>query len=229
MNKIENNVPQVLQELQVLEKSKDWKKAEGLLEKHKEEFDAGVYYYNLGIIKFKEKDFVSSRIALEMAQKNAFESILLDDALEEVKENLSAYAIENISPWGKVEINFIELPVQLYLSITVMILISFLLLKNKLESVVTKVFWILFAFLPLLFKLFLFPEVETIVTKADVPIYLGPSKVFEKVSELPPGIKIYVKKEEANNKKWLNVLYPKSLQGWMEYRAENLEFIHEEI
>lgn len=227
MNEKTMTPPKILEDLMALEKSADWKKAESLILNHKDEFDAGVYYFNLGIIKLKQQDFVGARIALETAKKNAFESLVLDEALNETKEALSSEAIESVDAWEKVEISLIELPIQFYISLTVVILITFLLIKKYLDSIVTKVFWILFAFIPLLFKLLFFPQMQTLVTTTDLPVYFGPSKVFEKVSELPPGIKIYTGKNVDS--KWLQVLFPKNQQGWVENNETSFKFIKEEI
>ena len=50
------------------------------------------------------------------------------------------------------------------------------------------------------------------INSNEVTIYRGPSKIFEELQVLPPGVRFIVTKE---SNRWRYIEYPKNFRGWI--------------
>jgi len=209
-----NSNTNILTEFRVFFNAGEYDKAKEVLISQKHLFDPGVYEYNLGIVNYKTGNLVSARVNFEKAQIKGFYSKEVKEALKEVKSELGVISLEEVSsPLNSFKSFSYQVPVEIYLSITLLFAILFTIFRKSVTSKILRVFIFIIILLP---TIFFYKEVQmkkVEVAKEEHFVFAGPSKMFEQVQLIPAGMKIITGKEVPG---WKYIEIPESHSGWIE-------------
>ncbi len=167
--------------------------------------------YNLAYIKYKSGSLVEARYLLEKAQASGMFSQEVTEALTMVKDDLGiSYAeqdqttLDNLMLMGK------SLPNEFFPSLTLLCLIIWGVLTLKKKFVLS----VFPAVLALVLGIFYYANLDTkvAINVDEIPVYRGPSRIFEEIQVLPQGAKFIISKEVND---WKYISYPSIYRGWV--------------
>jgi hypothetical protein len=174
--------------------------------------------YNLGFISHKKGELAQSVYYLEKAKSEGLFSKEWDESMHKVKFDLGIDLIEaNYSKTDELLLNGHSVKIEVYYSlIVIFILVGLGLFKfvNKYVSIIVLV--------PIVLIVLMIKTIGPLtgaINKVEVAIYRGPSRIFEQVQTLGPGVKILFSKQ---NKDWKYIKYPEVFQGWV-YKNKAIE------
>ncbi len=211
-----NNINELMKSLTELYAKKEYEKAESLLEQSAQVFDKGTYHYNLGTLKAKSGNFALARFHFEKAVKDGYRSEALLNNLAYVKSKIAVDDLSNSDdPMDRGLDFFSLLPLSIFIfsSILVFFLFSLIMKINRSFKIWKIAILVLFAALPIYFKLQFINQNPTAIVIQETQILEGPSSIFEAKGTLKSGAKIKIGK---TNEKWAYVIAPQSLVGWVD-------------
>lgn len=194
---------------------KNYKGAAQYLLANKQQFDSGIFHYNLGTVYSKLGDQAAARYHLEKAIKEGYVNSASLNNLSYVKSLLQVDDLSTSTSLPDKFINFsLNLPPQAYLSVTLLlILLSMLLIRTKkLTSKVIIFVSLLLSLLPIGYSTLYLNNVNYAVALKEIPLYEGPSKIFNEKGKIRAGSKIILGEFKDG---WFFVEYPLSLAGWV--------------
>ncbi len=200
--------------------AKDFDSSEKILNELKDKFDSGVYLYNLGTVKIKQGNLAEGRLYLEKAKELGYYNHNVKNNIMKSKELLGIVELERPETISDT-INFYSLNLDsgLYLSITLIFILSLTFLFKKINNFIRIAIFII-AIIPIAFKSYFVDSMVKAVPLVDVDVFEGPSKVFEKTNVLNKGLLVkLINKQEG----WSYVIYPEKLQGWI--KTDEVEVI----
>lgn len=194
---------------------KDYKSAVNYLLSHKQQFDSGIFHYNLGTVYSKIGDFPAARFHLEKALKEGYINSSSLNNLTYVKTQLQVDDLSTSANLPDELMNSaLSVPAQAYLSLTLVFFFAgMLLIKSKIVTRKTTMFLLLImALTPVFFSQFYLEKVNYAVAFKDIPLYEGPSKIFSEKGKVKAGSKIVLGEFKEG---WFYVKFPISLAGWI--------------
>ena len=194
---------------------KDYKGAAQYLLKNKQQFDSGIFHYNLGTVYSKMGDQATARFHLEKAIQEGYINSSSLNNLNFVKSNLQ---VDDLSTSSSLPDQFVNIttsiPVAGYVSFTLLLLIIFTLMirfqkitKKWMMAVV-----LILAVVPMLFSFIYIKDINHAIALQDIPLYEGPSKIFSEKGKVRAGSKIILGEFKEG---WFYVEFPLSLSGWI--------------
>lgn len=183
------------------------------LNQNRTSLDASIYNYNVGLINFKLDNFSTTKLHIERAKKQGFDSAESRLLLNRCNESLG---LTNVSKPDTIFDNMIFYTNSI--GENTLIIISFffltLLILNlkKVYGFVPKLLCVLFLFIPLVFGLLSKFYFLDYVALGKRDIYPGPSKMFSDIFEMPDGMLYRISKKY---KSWGFVIYPDKYRGWI--------------
>jgi hypothetical protein len=167
--------------------------------------------YNLGYISHKKGELAKSIFYLEKAKSEGLFSIELDESMNKVKSDLGLIQVEaSYSQKDQIILHGQGVKVDVYYSL----IIIFSLIGFGIFKLVNKYLSIL-VLLPVALIIFMINTISPLtgaINLDEMPIYRGPSRIFEQVQTLTPGVKVLFSKE---NKDWKYIEYPEVFRGWV--------------
>lgn len=195
--------------------AKDYKGAAQFLLNNKQQFDSGIFHFNLGTVYSKMGDYPVARFHLEKAiQEGYVNSASLNNLNFIRSQNNNEDLTTSSSLPDKIVDNLSSLPSQGYVSLTLaLILISLLLIKSKVvKQKISIVLILLLSLSPLVLSHFYVNKLNKAITLKEVVIYEGPSKIFNEKGKLKPGSKIILGDFKDG---WFYIKFPISFAGWI--------------
>ncbi len=194
---------------------KDYKGAAQYLLDNKQHIDSGIFHYNLGTVYSKMGDQATARFHLE---KSIQEGYINSSSLNNLTYVKSQLQVDDLTTSTNLPDEFISaatgIPSVGYFSITLFLILLFTLLvrfkKIQKKWIMAVVF--LLALTPVLFSNFYVKNVNFAVALKDVPLYEGPSKIFNEKGQIRAGSKIILGEFKEG---WFFVKFPVSLAGWI--------------
>jgi tetratricopeptide (TPR) repeat protein len=194
---------------------KDYKGAAQYLLDNKQRFDSGTFHYNLGTVYSKMGDQATARFHLEKAIQEGYINTSSLNNLAFVKSHLQVDDLSNSTSLPDELINAATtIPMAGYFSLTLILLLIFTLMI-RFKKITTK--WVmavvlLIALLPVGFANFYVKDINLAVALGDIPLYEGPSKIFNEKGKVRAGSKIILGQFKEG---WFYVEFPISLSGWI--------------
>jgi len=187
---------------------------------NKDKFDPGVFYYNSGTLYIKKGNYPVARYHLEKAIKKGYINSKVYNNLNTVKNYLGVES----SSQSKVDVltNFaMELPGQVYLSLTLLMLIFVITLFRfkyiKLKK--TFVTLIVISLIPFLFSSFYLRNLRFAISFEEIEVREGPSGIYPKSNLVKAGTKLIV---GSHSNGWVYIKSPVHLTGWTKKEALGL-------
>jgi len=194
---------------------KDYKEAINSLLQNKQRFSSGTFHYNLGTTYAKLGDFGAARFHLEKAINLGMYNSATINNLNYVQSKLQGEDISTSSSLPDQIINkSLNIPFEAFVSMS-LVLVLFFMLIIKLKSIKNKLVMVLFvliALLPVIYSRVLTSEVTSAVAMKEIPLYEGPSKIFQEKGKIKAGSKIVLGEFKDG---WFFVKFPISLSGWI--------------
>lgn len=211
-----NNIIDIKKSLDSLYLKKDYKTLIDSLLKHRDDFDPGLFHFNLGTVYAKKNEFAYARYNLEMAQKlGQIDSKSLNN-LNYVKHNLNVQDISN----SRVILDQAfsvgaSIPSQLYYSMSLILVVLLVILwtKNLLKSRVTTLVYSCLSLIPAAIAFFYISQFNYAVNLKTIDLFEGPSKVYEVKRKIDAGSKFLLGEIRGG---WYFIDKPLSLSGWIE-------------
>lgn len=194
---------------------KDYKGAAQYLLKNKQHIDSGIFHYNLGTVYAKMGDQATARFHLEKAIQDGYINSSSLNNLTYVKSQLQVDDLTTSTSFPDSMMNLaIAIPAAGYFSLTLAMLVIFTILirlrKIQKKWIMTAV--VLLAIAPVLFSNFYVKNINFAVALKDVPVYEGPSKIFNEKGQIRAGSKVILGEFKEG---WFFVKFPISLSGWI--------------
>ena len=194
---------------------KDYKGAAQYLLNNKQQFDSGIFHYNLGTVYSKMGDQATARFHLEKAIQDGYVNSSSLNNLNFVKSTLQ---VDDLGTSTSLPDQFINIttsiPTAGYVTFTLALFMIFTLMirfqkitKKWMMAVV-----LLLSLVPVLFSVFYIKDINHAVTLKDIPLYEGPSKIFAEKGKVRAGSKIILGEFKEG---WFYVEFPVSLAGWI--------------
>lgn len=194
---------------------KDYKGAASYLIQNKQQFDSGIFHYNLGTVYSKTGDYPAARFHLEKAIKEGYINSSSLNNLSYVKSQLQ---VDDLSTSTNLPDEFMNtaltIPPAAYTSISLVLLLFgiSLVMSKKLTKKLSIACFVLLIAAPFLFSNLYLDKVNYAVAFKDVPLYEGPSKIFSEKGKVKAGSKIILGEFKEG---WFYVKFPISLTGWI--------------
>lgn len=195
--------------------AKDYKGAAQYLLNNKQQFESGIFHFNLGTVYSKMGDYPVARFHLEKAIHEGYVNSASLNNLNFIRsQNNSEDLTTSSSLPDKIVDNLSSLPSQGYYSLTLaLILISLLLIKSRIVKKKISISLLIFlSFSPLVLSHFYVDKLNKAITLNEVVIYEGPSKIFNEKGKLRPGSKIILGEFKDG---WFYIKFPISFAGWI--------------
>lgn len=194
---------------------KDYKAAAQYLLKNKQHFDSGIFHYNLGTVYSKIGDYATARFLLEKSIKDGFINTSSLNNLNYVKEKLEVDDLSNSTSFPDQLVNISSvIPSSLYITFSLLLFLIIVMLI-KLKKLISKWKIVLLLFLcltPVLFSQMIVKEMNLAIVLKNVPVYEGPSKIFNEKGQLKAGSKILLGEFKDG---WFYIEFPLSQVGWI--------------
>ena len=204
-----------LDKFQKLYLDKDYFQAMKWLESNKNQFDAGVYNYNLGTVYFKQEKYAEARYHFEQASELGMYTPALLKNLNASRTKLGVKSFESsesfLDYWYQAGSSISIEAVWSFAMIIVLIAIGFKHFKQTSKKLLLSL--VLIGFLPLVLKYFYFSSFSYVVSLSPQAVYEGPSKIFAQSNSLPVGSKLLI---ESSKENWAKVISPIKASGWIE-------------
>ena len=211
-----NNIIDLHKSLESLYLKKDYTKAiDGLL-KNRDEFDLGLFHYNLGTLYAKKNDLAYARYNLEMANIHGHIGTKSINNLDYVKTKLAVNDISSThNLLDQITSCSASISPNIYIFITLLsfLIIALLWLRKKLRSKALLLTLGFFAVSPLLIFNFYINNLKYAVNLKTIKSYEGPSKVYEVKRDIEAGSKFLVSGPKNG---WYFIEKPVSLSGYIE-------------
>lgn len=194
---------------------KNYKGAAQYLLANKQQFDSGIFHYNLGTVYSKLGDQAAARYHLEKAIKEGYVNSASLNNLNFVKSQLQIDDLStSVSLTDKVMNFSLNFPPQAYLSVTlIFVLLTMILIRTrKITSRMVISLALLLALVPIGYSTLYISRVNYAVALKEIPLYEGPSKIFNEKGKIRAGSKIILGEFKDG---WFFVEYPLSLAGWV--------------
>lgn len=194
---------------------KDYKGAAQYLLKNKQQFDSGIFHYNLGTVYSKMGDQATARFHLEKALQDGYINTSSLNNLNFVRSQLDVDDLTTSTSLPDQIVNYTTaIPTMGYVSITLALLVAFTLSirLGKIQKKWAMALAFLAAFLPLVFAMTYVKDVNHAIALKDVPVYEGPSKIFNEKGKVRAGSKIILGEFKEG---WFYIEFPVSLSGWI--------------
>lgn len=207
-----------LKEFKALFEKQDYDGAIKFLDENKQNFDEGVYQYNLGLTYLKKGQLVEARVLFEKSKLNGFFSNEVDLALKEATSGLEVKTLEESSSFSDDFNNIVlQIPFDVYFLISLIFVAIVIGFYKKLDKYIRIIIFV-FAMLPTVFYYQHVNQHEKIVVLEDQYVYRGPSKMFEQIQMIPKGMKLFTGKDHNG---WRYIVTPQSHRGW--FKSEKVE------
>ena len=194
---------------------KDYKGAIQYLLDNKQQFESGIFHYNLGTVYSKMGDHATARFHLEKAVQDGYINSSSLNNLAFVKSQLQVDDLSTSTSLPDQLINTaVAIPSAGYFSITLLLLVIFTLMIRfqKIQRKWVMAVVLLLAIAPVAFSSFYVKDINYAVALQDVPLYEGPSKIFSEKGKVRAGSKIVLGQFKDG---WFYVEFPISLSGWI--------------
>jgi tetratricopeptide (TPR) repeat protein len=199
----------------VLYLKKDYKGAAQYLLKNNKQIDSGIFHYNLGTVYSKMGDQATARFHLEKAIQDGYINSSSLNNLAYVKSQLQVDDLTNSTslPDELVSIST-SIPSAGYLSISLALIVLFIVLIRfkKIEKKLVIALVLLVSLTPILFSNFYVKNINFAIALQDIPLYEGPSKIFNQKGKVRAGSKVIIGHLKDG---WFQVEFPVSLSGWV--------------
>ena len=190
--------------------NKDYDSALELLKSSKD-LETPILNYNLGFLFFQKEDYVQARTYLEKAQYGGLRTKELKQALFKVKAELGIQNLENsYTTKDEVMMKTLGHHEDVFLA-----LIGFILLGTLALGILGKRFLCAicsFVFVGAMGFYFYIQAFSIQINKEEIFVYQGPSKIFEQIQVISPGVKLITKKGKGD---WSFISYPEMYRGWL--------------
>jgi hypothetical protein len=187
------------------------------LEKLRESLEPSVFHYNMSLVTRKLGNLVDARLHVEKAIDFGLSTPETTQILDELKNELNLTTLEEKTSLNDyIYHNSLILNQEYLLAISLLILLSVVLIFKRFNKnlLIGLVVFIISISSGVMFVTF---NKEKIIMIEDSKVFIGPSKILEVVGVIPKGLKLIV--QEDNNSKWIKVVAPYKLQGWIEKKG----------
>lgn len=194
---------------------KDFKGAAQYLLDNKQQLDAGIFHYNLGTVYSKMGDLAAGRFHLEKALQEGYINSSSLNNLTFVKTKLE---VDDLTTSTSLPDQFINIsstiPVPAYYSFTLVfwLMLVFMIRFHKIQKKWIMIICFLISLGPLLFSNFYVKKINYAIALKDIPLYEGPSKIFNEKGRVKAGSKIVLGELKEG---WFYVKFPLALSGWI--------------
>ena len=204
-----------MNEFESLYTKNDFKGAAQYLLNNKQQMKSGIFHYNLGTVYSKMGDHATARYHLEKAIQEGYVNSASLSNLAYVKGQLNVDDLSTSTSLPDQLINTsINIPVQAYFSLTLFIILVALLCYRfkKMSSKITLIVVLVLSLVPSIFYATYVKNINYAVALKEVPLYEGPSKIFNEKGKIRPGSKVVLGEFKDG---WFFVEFPLSLAGWV--------------
>lgn len=194
---------------------KDYKGAAQYLLKNKQQFESGIFHYNLGTVYSKMGDQATARFHLEKALQDGYINSSSLNNLNFVKSQLDVDDLTTSTSLPDQFVNYsTSVPMMGYVSITLALLIAFTLSirMGKIQKKWAMGIAFLIAFVPMVFAVTYVKDINHAIALKDIPVYEGPSKIFNEKGKVRAGSKVVLGEFKEG---WFYIEFPLSLSGWI--------------
>lgn len=194
----------------------EFQETQNLLLKAKDNYPRSLFHYNLGTVQAKAGEMGAARYNVEKSLKLGFYNSKSLNNLNYIKNTLSLNDLSTSTSYFDRGIDYLLLiPGDFYLTASLILVLMFTVAANFFRKIKiwVSVLVLLIALLPIGVNHFLLKRIHHAIVLKDIPVYEGPSKIYEKTYELPEGSKIIIGDKK---KDWFFIKYPISLSGWVE-------------
>lgn len=215
INMGDHNMDSTLKSLQQSYIEKDFKSGIDLMLKEKAKFSQPIFHFNVGTLYVKEGNLAAGRFHLEKALQKGWIDGKIYSNLKHVKKNLNVVDIDSSTNFfDKAVAKSLDIPVDLYLTFTLLFTFLLLLLKKLKFIKNTKTFVVLLflSFVPYFYQTFYTSKLNYGVALEELSILEGPSSIFEKKGLLEAGAKVMFGKQEGD---FIYIKFPYFLSGWV--------------
>jgi hypothetical protein len=195
--------------------AKNFKGAAEYLLKNKQQFDSGIYFYNLGTVYSKLGDYANARYLFEKSMKEGFINSSSYNNLNFVREKLDVDDLSSSSSIPDQILNVsLALPSSAYTSMTLLllILVALLIQFKKLTHKLKITMCLFLALVPMLVSYSYLNQVNEAIILKDIAVYEGPSKIFSEKGKLKAGSKVVLGEFKDG---WFFIEFPLSQVGWI--------------
>lgn len=190
-------------------------KAKEVLEHGKTDIGLSVYWFNMGRLHAEEASWADARIAFLKSWQIQPRSETRSN-LEIVESKLLVSEVESPATIKDYLIHSTFFTgTQLALTLNLILLVLGLLAYKRSRNIKK------FAFTLFLMLLLSGLSIWTrhwpwSVAEQEIPVFIGPSEIFDKVTVIPKGIKILGTEKDS----WIKIIYPSRFEGWI--KKENI-------
>ena len=204
-----------INEFESLYTKNDFKGAAQYLLNNKQQMKSGIFHYNLGTVYSKMGDHATARYHLEKAIQEGYVNSASLSNLAYVKGQLNVDDLSTSTSLPDQIINTsINIPAQAYFSLTLIVMLIAILCYRfkKMSSKITLIIVLVLSLIPGIFYATYVKNINYAVALKEVPLYEGPSKIFNEKGKIRPGSKIVLGEFKDG---WFFVEFPLSLAGWV--------------
>ena len=194
---------------------KDFKGAAQYLLDNKQRLDSGIFHYNLGTLYSKMGDLATARFHLEKAIQEGYINSASVNNLSFVKSQLQVDDLTSSTSLPDEFVNFAtSIPASAYLSITLIFcfILAAMIRFEKIQRKWVMILGALIALSPIIVSNTYIKNINYAVALKDLPLYEGPSKIFNEKGKVRAGSKIILGQFKEG---WFYIEFPLSLSGWI--------------
>ena len=194
---------------------KDYKGAAQYLLDNKQQFESGIFHYNLGTIYSKMGDQATARFHLEKAIQEGYINSSSLNNLTFVKSQLQVDDLSTSTSLPDQVVNTVSaIPASGYFSMTLFLALLFTLMIRfkKIQKKWVMALVIALSLTPMFISNFYVKNINHAVVLQDIPLYEGPSKIFNEKGKVRAGSKVVVGQFKDG---WFYIEFPISLSGWI--------------
>lgn len=207
----DTTIEDVLKTFEASYAQKDFAKALELLKSHKASFSSDVWEYDMGTVLANLGQLPEARAHFLRAQTLGFSGSELVQNLSLTEEKLDLPRAEKaIEVTDYLYRGTLELSTGYDLTLFLLVLVTGLIALKKNFSWM-RVSAIVMALVTILGGRFWMATKAQYVVLDPVVVQEGPSVIFSKVAEIPPGVRILGKEEGS----WIRIDYPARYAGWI--------------
>ncbi|MBT3584166.1 MAG: SH3 domain-containing protein [Halobacteriovoraceae bacterium] len=211
----DHSTVEILKSLESLYLEGKYPQAKELLVKNKDQFEAGLFHFNLGTLNAKIGEFAVGRYHLEKSLKKGFYNHKLLKNLDVIKTKLELPNIHSeSSAWDQSINHALDIPINFYLTATLILLVSTLLfIRAKIvKSLAVKIVIVMIALIPFGFSKIYLEDVNHAILLKESSILEGPSKIYPELQKVKAGTKLII---GENIDGWFFIKYPLAYSGWV--------------
>ena len=193
----------------------DFKQAEELLIKNRDQFNQELYHYDLGTLRLKQGDQVVARFHLQKAIKDG---LLYPDAFNnlEIANNqlhIQDLATTRINPLEGFLDKAIDLPDECFLCLSLCLVCCslFLFWRNNIRKLSILFVSLILSATPYVVSEIIEQKLNPAISLKEVELREGPSNIFTPNKKVAQGVKILIDKIDGE---WFHICYPTIYEGW---------------